>query len=516
MNRRAIGVFTSSRADLGPLGPVIRELDDHDEVALVVIATGTHLAERFGGRLSDISLSPKSKLEILDVGLEGTSGADLGAVYGRIGSQLSTLLESIRLDILVLLGDRWELLAAAGAALIHGVPLAHVHGGETSEGAIDERIRHGITKLSDLHFCATVESARRIRHLGEQAWRIMVTGAPGLDRLKEVRALSTEELSELIGRDAGSPFGVVLYHAPTVDRSKVRVESQAVFDAAASILQTCLLIHPGADPGADIVIEEMERAVKKHANLVSIKNLGEEFLRVLASADLLVGNSSSGIIEAASLHLPVVDVGDRQRGRLRPRNVINAHDIQAIPQAIRRALSEEFRGDLSELKNPYGDGQAAPRIVGALLDAPLDRLAHKPWAALGLSDEVAIHDLTIGRDASIREVMAAIERGANQIAIMTDDDGTLIGTLTDGDLRRALLSGASLGDPAFSYVTKVPVLATPSDGRGDVLSMMHRNAVARVPVVDPHGRVVGLHVMQSLVRDFLLSGHRHLVSDEPS
>ncbi len=193
--RRRVAVFTSSRADLGPLGPVISALDAEPEVELVVIATGTHLQEAYGGRLADISLSAGSALEVIDAPMNGTSPSDLGETYGTIAAGMSAILGARAIDILVLLGDRWELLAAAGAALIHGVPIAHLHGGETTEGAIDERIRHGITKLADLHLCATDDSARRIRHLGEEPWRIVVTGAPGLDRVGNIAALSDSRLA---------------------------------------------------------------------------------------------------------------------------------------------------------------------------------------------------------------------------------------------------------------------------------------------------------------------------------
>ena len=275
---RRIAVFTSSRADLGPLGPVVHALDREPEAALLVIATGTHVAESYGGRLSDIRLSGESTLEVLDVGIEGTRPSDLGEIYGRIGAGTSRILGEHEVDLLVLLGDRWELLAAAGAALIHGVPIAHLHGGETTEGAIDERIRHGITKLSDLHLCASEDSARRIRHLGEQPWRIVVTGAPGLDRLREVEPLAPERLEELSGFPPSRPFGVVVYHPPTVDRNHLAERARAVLDAAAAELGSALILYPGADPGSGAVVQEIESALGATRTWPPSRNLGEEYL----------------------------------------------------------------------------------------------------------------------------------------------------------------------------------------------------------------------------------------------
>jgi UDP-N-acetylglucosamine 2-epimerase (non-hydrolysing) len=496
---RRVAVFTSSRADLGPLGPVVRALDAEPGVELLVIATGTHVVEAYGGRLGDIRLSGGSLLEILDAGLAGTQPSDLGETYGRIAAGTSRILGSRPVDVLVLLGDRWELLAAAGAALLHGVPIAHLHGGETTEGAIDERIRHGVTKLSDLHLCASEDSARRIRHLGEEPWRIVVTGAPGLDRLRDVTALPDDRLEELLGRPVERPFGIVVYHPPTVDRGRVGERARAVFDACAEVLGSALVLYPGADPGSDAVVEELEAALARHPRLAAARNLGEDYPRALAAADVLVGNSSSGIIEAASLRLPAVDVGDRQRGRVRPGNVVHVGESpKEVAAGIRGALEPSFRRSLAGLENPYGRGDASRRIVRALLDAPLDRLTSKPLVEAP-GPEADLAALTIGPGTTLREAMAAIDRGRSQIAFVVGEDGRLLGSVSDGDVRRALLGGASLGDEVDRTMTRTPVVATPDDDARAVLQLMEHNGVTQVPVVDDQGVLVGVHLMRAIV-----------------
>jgi len=501
--RRRIAVFTSSRADLGPLGPVVHALDAELGIELLVIATGTHMVEAYGGRLDDIGLSAGSRLEVLDVGLGGTRPAELGETYGRIAAGTSRILDAERIDLLVLLGDRWELLAAAGAALLHGVPIAHLHGGETTEGAIDERIRHGITKLADLHLCASEDSARRIRHLGEEPWRIVVTGAPGLDRLQAVEPLSQGRLAEILGRPLVHPFGVVVYHPPTVNRDRVAERARAVYDACAATLAAALLLYPGADPGSEAVIQEIEAAVSRHPGLVARPNLGEEYPRILRTADVLVGNSSSGIIEAASLGLPVVDVGERQRGRLRPANVIHvAEEREAVEAAIREALAPSFRRRLDRLVNPYGDGRASQRIVQALLDTPLDRLRSKPLVDWH-ERQVELGAMTLDPGATFRETLAAIQRGGAQIAFVTDLDGRLVGSVSDGDVRRALLAGAHLDDAVEPAVNRIPVTATPKDGPQELAALMERSGVAQVPVVDDQGMLVGIHLMRAIMRQTL-------------
>jgi UDP-N-acetylglucosamine 2-epimerase (non-hydrolysing) len=497
--KRHIAVFTSSRGDLGPLGPVLTSLDADPRVELMVIATGTHLATAFGGRIGDIQLPNGSHLEVLDAALNGTQPVDLGQTYGKIAAGVSGILGAHAVDILVMLGDRWELLAAAGAALIHGVPIAHLHGGESTEGAIDERIRHGITKLADLHLCATEQSARRIRHLGEEPWRIIVTGAPGLDRLNVVQPLSESGIQSLLGKPLVRPFGVVVYHPPTVDRSAIHARARAVFEACAQTLASALILYPGADPGAEEVIGEIGLAVQRHPHLSAHRNLGEDYLPLLKSSDVLIGNSSSGIIEAASLALPVVDVGDRQQGRDQPRNVLHVDESEAaVAEGIRAALQDAFRRRLAGLVNPYGDGAASARIVTALLDAPLRRLKRKPLVETSNSD-VSLEAMGISPSATLREAMAAIDRGGNQIAFVVERDGRLVGSLSDGDLRRALLRGAGLEESIDAYITRVPVVATPEDDARRVLQLMERNAVTQIPVVDNRGRLVGLHLMNVIV-----------------
>ena len=514
--RRRIAVFTSSRGDLGPLGPVLTALDAEPRAELLVIATGTHLAAAFGGRVADIRFANGSHVEVLDAELNGTQPVDLGKTYGRIAAGVSGILNSHAVDILVLLGDRWELLAAAGAALIHGVPLAHLHGGETTEGAIDERIRHGITKLADLHLCATEHSARRIRHLGEEPWRIVVTGAPGLDRLNVVQPLPQTRIEEILGKPLVRPFGVVVYHPPTVDRSAIHQRARAVFDACAQTLGSALVLYPGADPGADQVIHEIRQAVERHPNFSAHRNLGDEYVPLLKASDVLVGNSSSGIIEAASLNLPVVDVGDRQQGREHPRNVLHVDDNQsAVAAGLRAALDSGFRIQLQGLKNPYGDGSASARIVTALLDAPLHRLKRKPLVEVS-EQGGSLEAMCTGPSATLREAMAAIDRGGSQIAFVVARDGRLVGSLSDGDLRRALLAGAELHETIDDYFTRVPVVATPDDDVRRVLQLMERNCVTQVPVVDEGGRLVGLHSMNVIVSTALDRSIVRLIPDSPS
>ena len=334
-----VAVFTAARSDLGPLGPVIEALDAVPGVELVVVATGAHLLESRGNTITGIDVAAE-QLEQIAVELPDTDPRTIDSALGPIANGVADALVRRGVDVFVVLGDRWELLAATSAALITGIPLAHLHGGELTSGAIDDRIRHAVSKLSDLHCCASEDSARRLRQIGEADDRIVVTGAPGLDRHALVETPTDEELCSILGVTIERPLGLVTYHPETVDRGDVAERARLVLEGAAE--------YPNV-------------AIRPH--------LGRGFSSVLAGIDVMIGNSSSGLWEAASFELPVVDVGDRQAGRLRPDNVVHCgNDPGELSEAMDKALDPQFRAGIQGLINPYGDGRASARVVRAIVD----------------------------------------------------------------------------------------------------------------------------------------------------
>lgn len=377
MSRRKILVFTSSRADLGPLGPVISALDASEAVQLTVVAAGTHVADWQGNTLDELPIDPRSVTILTTAGSERALPS-----VGEIVSGLDAVLDEEQPEMVVILGDRWELLAAAMSCLARGIRIAHLHGGEVTEGAIDDRVRHALTKLSDLHLCATETAAARLAQLGEEPWRIHVTGAPGLDRLRDVRPLEDAELARMLGVEIRRPLALVTYHAPTVDRSSLRERARAVLDGVATVARSAIATFAGPDPGADVVIDEIEAAGSRHDNLHVVPNLGRRYPSMLATCDVIVGNSSSGIIESATFQLPAVDVGDRQAGRLRPANVLHCGErFEAVVAAVQRAVNPDFRRSIRGVKNPYGDGMASQRILDALVTFPRDAEMRKRFVS---------------------------------------------------------------------------------------------------------------------------------------
>ena len=371
---RTIGVVTVARSDYGIYRPVLGALEAREDLRLWLYVGGMHLSERFGSTVEEVERDSFEIVERVDFLLPGDDPPSIAASIGRGVVEFASAFDRSRPDLLVVLGDRFDMLAAGIAALPLAIPLAHVHGGESTEGAIDEAIRHSLTKLSHLHFAATEESARRIVQLGEEPWRVVVSGAPALDVARGFEPLPGEALAEL-GLRLDGPTLIVTYHPVTLQHARATEEVDAVLAAVDESGLAAVLTYPNADTGHGAVIEAIERFAASADRYTLVRNLGTDaYFTLLGRAAAMVGNSSSGIIEAASFGLPVVDVGIRQQGRIRGRNVVHADsDRGSIGAALRRALSPEFRESLAGLENPYGDGSASERIVERLATVPLDQ-----------------------------------------------------------------------------------------------------------------------------------------------
>jgi UDP-hydrolysing UDP-N-acetyl-D-glucosamine 2-epimerase len=285
-----------------------------------------------------------------------------------------------RPEVLVLLGDRFEMLAAAVAALPLLVPVAHIHGGEESEGAIDNQMRHAITKLSHVHFASAEPHARRIALMGEEPWRIHVTGAPGLDRIRPSELMSRGEVAASLGLPQVGPWLVVTFHPVTLEYGATERHVDELLAALDKLEAALVLTYPGADTAGGTIIDRIEEFAGHHPNVRLGTSLGDRlYLSLLEHADAMVGNSSSGLIEAPSFGLPAVNIGSRQAGRLRGANVIDVEpERDDILRAIDAALALGLRARLRATANPYGDGRAAPRIVKVLRELELTpRLVRK-------------------------------------------------------------------------------------------------------------------------------------------
>jgi UDP-hydrolysing UDP-N-acetyl-D-glucosamine 2-epimerase len=371
---RTIGVVTAARSDYGIYRPLLGLIDRDPELRLALIACGMHMSPEFGLTVRDIEADgfvPDERIDML-VSSDGPAGTALSMGLGICG--FAQALRRLKPDILVVLGDRYEMFAAAAASVPFLIPLAHIHGGERTEGAIDEQFRHAITKMSHLHFAATEEYGRRLAQMGEEPWRICVSGAPGLDGILAAELPGRGEMLDRLGTDLTRPTLLVTFHPVTREvadtGAQVREVLAALDGSGLDVLMTC----PNADPAGREIMAMLQDRVSTRPHWRLVPNLGSRlYYGAMRYCAAMVGNSSSGIIEAPSFALPVVNIGSRQQGRLRAGNVIEAEPRREdVLAAIRRAVSDGFRAGLAGQANPYGDGRASGRIVERLKGVELD------------------------------------------------------------------------------------------------------------------------------------------------
>lgn len=372
---REIAVVTTARSDYGIWLPVLRALREREDVRLRLLVAGMHLSPEFGRTVDAIAADGFATDERIEMLLSSDSAEGVAKSMGVGMLGFAQALGRARPDLLMVLGDRFETLSAVAAALPFALPVAHLHGGETTEGAVDESIRHAVTKMSHLHFVATEAYRDRVVRMGEEPWRVTVSGAPGLDNLRATEPLPGAELAARIGLPLDPAPLLVTFHPETLDPEGTARHAEAMLEAIAASGRPAVFTAPNADAGGRALLERIERYVAERPEARLVANLGTRaYFSLMSRAAAMVGNSSSGIIEAASFGLPVVNVGDRQAGRVRGRNVIDAAAGRGeVAAALRRALDPAFRASLAGMENPYGDGRAAERIVARVTEVPLDR-----------------------------------------------------------------------------------------------------------------------------------------------
>lgn len=372
---RRVAVVTGGRPDYGLLLPLLRALEADPAFDLRIIATGMHLIPEQGETWRLIEQDGFDIAEKVDMRIDGDSPTAIAAAIGAGVAGMAAMLHRQRPDILVLLGDRFETLAAAIAAMVTRVPIAHIHGGEATEGLIDEPIRHSITKMAHIHFTATEEYRRRVIQLGEQPDQVHCVGAIGLDNIRAMHLLDRSGLEEALAIRLRRPTLVVTYHPVTLEAGSAAADADALLAALDSFSDAGIVITlPNADTDSAGLRDRLVGYADRHRGRVAaFAVLGTlRYLSLLAQCDAVIGNSSSGLIEAPSFCVPTVDIGDRQRGRIAPRSVIHCvPETPAIRRAIATALDPAFRLGLRDIVNPYGDGHATPKIIAVLRDAPL-------------------------------------------------------------------------------------------------------------------------------------------------
>ncbi len=369
--RRRIAVVTTSRADYSHLYWPMRDLAAHPEVDLRVIVLASHLSPEFGNTVREIEADGFAIAARLECLLSSDTDVGMAKSIGVGVLSLADTLGAMRPDLLLLIADRYEMLAPAAVALALRIPMAHIEGGEFSEGAIDDAVRNALTKMSHIHFTSTETARARVISMGEEPWRVHRAGAPSLDHLGRSDLPGREQLEKRLGVDLAQSSVLVAYHPVTLLSDTVS-EADALFEALAAMPEQLLFCYPNADAGSRSLIERTEAFVRRRGGGRIFVNLpAVEYWGLLRQVAMMIGNSSSGIMETGSFGLPTVNVGLRQKGRERPPNVLDAEATAAsILERVGEARSASFRESLRGMRNPYGEGRAAGRIVEVLTTLP--------------------------------------------------------------------------------------------------------------------------------------------------
>jgi len=369
---RRIAYISGTRADYGLMQSTLKKINNNPQLELEILVTGMHLMEEFGTTISEIK-KDGFKLHVIEEVYEKDDRASMARFTGALIVKLTDKLKEINPDVILLLGDRGEMLAGAIVGTYLGIPIIHIHGGETSS-TVDDPVRHAITKFSHIHLPATKKSAERIIKMGENNEYVFVVGAPGLDSILDEKLIEPKKIVQIYDLDLSRPFALVIQHPVSTEIDQAGNQMQQTLEAVLELNIQTLLIYPNADAGGRKMIE----IIKKYENspyIKTYKNIPrKEYLSLLNVASVLIGNSSSGIIEAASFKLPVVNIGTRQRDRETAENVVDSdYGKDNIKAKILKCLNDEdFKSKVKTCKNPYGEGNTGERIVGILCNINLD------------------------------------------------------------------------------------------------------------------------------------------------
>lgn len=392
---RKICVVTGTRAEFGLLRPLMDAINLQPELELQVITTGMHLSSEFGltyREIEDAGFQIDAKVEML-LSSDTSAAVTKSMGLGIIG--FSDVYDRLAPDILVILGDRFEIFAAASAAMIARIPIAHISGGEATEGLFDEAIRHSITKMSHLHFTAAEDYRNRVIQLGEEPERVFNVGGLGIDAIKQVKLLSREELEKSLGLQFRDKNLLITFHPVTLEgQSSSANQMQELLDALKDMTDTTLIFTmPNADAGGRALCNMVEEFVREHSNSKVFSSLGQlRYYSCLAQVDGVIGNSSSGLAEAPSFNIGTIDIGDRQKGRLKALSVVSCEPSgTAIKAALKTLYSSDFKSLLKNVENPYGNGGASKAICETLKQYPLENILKKPFHNLTMNSFTSKH-----------------------------------------------------------------------------------------------------------------------------
>lgn len=382
MRKRKICVVTGTRAEYGLLYWLMKEINVDNALVLQVVVTGMHLSEEFGNTYQQIEKDGFTIDKKVDISLTSDTELAISKSMGLGVIGFADVFNKLQPDLIVVLGDRFEIFSAVSAALIAKIPVAHLHGGEVTEGVIDESIRHSITKMSHLHFAATDEYRNRIIQLGEQPDKVFHVGGLGIDNINKLKLLSKADFENTINFELGEKNILITFHPVTLEKSTSGMQFQALLDSISELKNTKIIFtKANADTDGRVINTMIDDYVAKHDNTIAFTSMGQlNYLSALQFMDAVVGNSSSGLIEAPSFKIGTIDIGDRQKGRIKTDSVISCLPKKRnIDSAFNKMYSEEFQNTLDKVENAYGKGGASKEIVNIIKSVNLHNIIKKPF-----------------------------------------------------------------------------------------------------------------------------------------
>lgn len=390
--KRKICVVTGSRADYGLLKHVMKKIEEENNLTLQLVVTGMHLSTTYGKTLSEIE---KDGFRV-DFQVPCLSNLDsavaIAEATGRAVAGCAAAFNKLEPDLVLVLGDRFEIFAASTASLLSNIPIAHIHGGEVTAGAYDDAFRHSITKMSNFHFVATSEYKSRVLQMGEDPKNVFICGGLGVDAIKELKLLTKREIENSLGLKFDKRNLLITFHPATLDDVAPQEQMGDLLTVLSTFRDTTLIFtKPNADTGGIAIMNQIREFVSKNENAFCFDSLGQlMYLSCMANVDGIIGNSSSGILEAPSLKVGTINIGDRQRGRVQAASVINCGtSFTELFNAFKKLYSTEFQELVRTCRNPYGDGGASAKIVRFLSEVELSGVTQKYF-----------HEIPLGRGIS--------------------------------------------------------------------------------------------------------------------
>jgi len=382
MKKRKICVVTGSRAEYGLLYWLMKEINDDKDLELQIIVTGMHLSKEFGNTFQQIEKDGFTINKKVDISLSSDTDVAITKSMGLGMIGFADAFSKLKPELIVVLGDRFEIFSAVSSAMIARVPVAHLHGGEASEGVIDESIRHAITKMSHLHFVATDEYKNRVIQLGEQPKRVFNVGGLGIDNINKLKLLSKADFENVINFKLIEKNILITFHPATLEKSSSKIQFKELLNSLSELRNTNIIFtKANSDSGGRAINRMIDEYAVKQKNVIVFKSMGQlKYLSALKFIDGVIGNSSSGLIEAPSFKIGTIDIGDRQKGRIKARSVISCQpNKEDIDKSLVKLYSKEFQKIVNNVDNPYGTGGASKKIMNIIKDINLDNIIKKSF-----------------------------------------------------------------------------------------------------------------------------------------